>query len=65
MCSHRVADSLPIDISFSNMNQVCVCVDLKLPVNFLQFVWRNSAMRKFTWIWTVCNSFITDDGIVN
>jgi len=25
MCSHRVADSLPIDISFSNMNQVCVC----------------------------------------
>lgn len=46
MCSHRVADSLPIDISFSNMNQVCVCVDLKLPVDFLQFVWRNSAMRK-------------------
>jgi hypothetical protein len=26
MCSHRVADSLPIDISFSNMNQECVCV---------------------------------------
>jgi hypothetical protein len=50
MCSHRVADSLPIDISFSNMNQVCVCVcvcvDLKLPVDFLQFVWRNSAVRK-------------------